>query len=113
MISIFVVFAGSYYYRLVVPSVLVAAAVAYAALDPYRQLRSSRGIRKLAWLTGGSIAVGFGIWGVDFIGIGEFRLPTKRVLRKETATNRALFATQAAPMVGFIIYRPEDISEYQ
>jgi hypothetical protein len=113
MISIFVVWAGSYDYRLIVLSVLIAAAAACAALDPYRQLRGSRGIKKLAWLTGGSIAVGFAIWGMDFIGMGVFRLPTRCVLRKGTVTNRAPVAPQAAPTVGFIVYRPEDISEDQ
>jgi hypothetical protein len=75
MISIFVAWVCSYDYHLVVPSVLIAAATASAALNLYCQLRSNRGIRKLAWLTGGSIAVGFGIWGMDFIGMGVFRLP--------------------------------------
>jgi hypothetical protein len=109
MISIFVVFTGADDYRLVVPSVPIAAAVACAALDPYRRHRGSRGVRKLAWLTGGSIAVGFAIWGMDFIGRGTFRLPTRRALRKETATSRASIAPQALPTVGVVIYRPEDI----
>jgi NO-binding membrane sensor protein with MHYT domain len=112
MPSISVVFDHYYDSRHVVPPIPIAAAGACAALDPFQQLRSSRGTRKLAWLTGGSIAVGFGIWGMD-VGMGVFRLPTRCVLRKGTTNNRASIAPQAVPTVGVAIYRPEDIPRDQ
>jgi hypothetical protein len=108
MISIFVIFAGAYDYHHVVPSGPNTAA-ACAALDPYRQLRRSRDIRKLARLTSGSIAVGFGIWCMDFIGMEAFFLAARWVIRKGTARDRTSMASQAVPRVGVVIYRPEDI----
>ena len=51
----------------------------------------------------------FSIWSVDFIEMGG-RLSNIRVLRRETATNRASIASQAGPLVEAFLYRLEDIS---
>jgi two-component system, sensor histidine kinase and response regulator len=67
---------GSYDYRLVLLSVLVASVAGFAALliaerlDAQRQQRTYR-----LWLASGALAMGLGIWGMHFVGMLAFRLP--------------------------------------
>ena len=66
---------GSYDYRLVTFSIFIAVCAAYAALDLVRQIYSASGLGRAVWLTGGSIAMGSGIWGMHYVGMAAFRLP--------------------------------------
>ena len=66
---------GSYDYRLVVLSVLIAMLASYAALDLGGRVTASNGRRRFFWLSGGAIAMGMGIWSMHFIGILALRLP--------------------------------------
>src|SRR5438445_8775199 len=69
------VLVGSYDYRLVVLSVLIAILASYAALDLAGRVTSSQGKVRLLWLNGGAVAMGFGIWSMHYIGMLAFRLP--------------------------------------
>src|SRR5712691_12896291 len=66
---------GSYDYRLVVLSVLIAICAAYAALDLAGRITAAKGRLRLAWLAGGAIAMGLGIWSMHYIGMLAFSLP--------------------------------------
>lgn len=56
-------------------SVLIAVATSYAALDlAERVTAASRGLRE-AWLVGGAISMGSGIWAMHFVGMQAFHLP--------------------------------------
>ena len=66
---------GSYDLRLVVLSLLIAILASYVALDLGVRVRSARGIVRQAWLTGGAISMGLGIWSMHFVGMLAFRLP--------------------------------------
>src|ERR1017187_9490175 len=66
---------GSYDYRLVALSVFIAILASYAALDLSGRVTSSHGRARALWLTGGSVAMGFGIWSMHYIGMLAFRLP--------------------------------------
>ena len=66
---------GTYDYRLVTLSIMIAVCSAYAALDLAGQLYAARGTRRLAWLAGGSFAMGSGIWGMHYVGMQAFLLP--------------------------------------
>jgi two-component system, sensor histidine kinase and response regulator len=66
---------GSYDYRLVTLSVAIAVLAAYAALDLGGRVTSARGGARLAWLSGGALAMGIGIWAMHYIGMLAFRLP--------------------------------------
>src|ERR1700680_2499091 len=66
---------GSYDLRLVVLSILIAVLASYVALDLGVRVRSARGIVRQAWLTGGAISMGLGIWSMHFVGMLAFRLP--------------------------------------
>jgi len=69
------VLVGSYDYRLVALSVLIAILASYAALDLAGRVTSAQGKARLLWLNGGAIAMGFGIWSMHYIGMLAFRLP--------------------------------------
>ena len=58
---------GSYDYRLVILSVLIAICAAYAALDLAGRTTAARGRLRPAWLAGGAIAMGLGIWSMHYI----------------------------------------------
>jgi two-component system sensor histidine kinase/response regulator len=66
---------GWYDYRLVALSVAIAMLAAYAALDLGGRVTSARGGARLAWLSGGALAMGIGIWSMHYIGMLAFRLP--------------------------------------
>src|SRR6266850_161251 len=58
--------AGTYSATFVTVSVIVAALASYVAL-------------LLAWLLGGAVAMGTGIWAMHFVGMLAFRLPDRPI----------------------------------
>lgn len=68
---------GMYDYRLVALSVLIAIFASYAALDLSGRVMASRGSARLAWLPGGAVAMGSGIWSMHYTGMLAFRLPIR------------------------------------
>jgi PAS domain S-box-containing protein len=75
MISANAALSGSYDYGEVARSVLIAIAASYAALDLAGRVTAARGRVRLAWLSGGAIAMGIGIWAMHFKGMLAFHLP--------------------------------------
>ena len=98
---------GFYDYRLVTLSILIAVCSAYAALDLSRQLYSSRGFTKLIWLSGGSIAMGCGIWGMHYIGMEAFRLPVPVEYDWPTVLVSIAVAILASGMALYEVSRPD------
>ncbi len=68
MISASAALTGSYDYNQVPRSVLIAIFASYAALDFTGRVTAARGRGRLAWLSGGAIAMGLGIWAMHFRG---------------------------------------------
>src|SRR6266851_1273213 len=66
---------GSYDYRLVTLSVVMAVCAAYVALDLAGRTTASRGPVRHVWLAGGAVAMGLGIWSMHYIGMLAFLLP--------------------------------------
>jgi NO-binding membrane sensor protein with MHYT domain len=75
MISANSAITGSYDYGEVARSVLIAIAASYAALDLAGRVSAASGRARLAWLSGGAIAMGIGIWAMHFTGMLAFHLP--------------------------------------
>jgi PAS domain S-box-containing protein len=75
MISANAVMTGSYDYGEVARSLLIAVAASYAALDLAGRVTAASGRTRVAWLTGGALAMGIGIWAMHFKGLLAFRLP--------------------------------------
>jgi len=53
---------GSYDYRLVAMSVVIAILASYAALDLAGRVTAAHGAARGVWLAGGATAMGLGIW---------------------------------------------------
>jgi NO-binding membrane sensor protein with MHYT domain/CheY-like chemotaxis protein/nitrogen-specific signal transduction histidine kinase len=66
---------GHYETPLVLISILVAIVASYAALSLAGRVSESRGYAVRAWIVGGAIAMGSGIWAMHFVGMLAFRLP--------------------------------------
>ncbi len=66
---------GSYDYRLVALSVVIAVCASYAALDLAGRVAAARGVARAVWLGGGASAMGLGIWSMHYIGMLAFALP--------------------------------------
>jgi PAS domain S-box-containing protein len=75
MISAIAALTGSYDYNEVARSVLIAIVASYAALDLTGRVTAARGRVRLAWLSGGAIAMGIGTWAMHFNGMLAFCLP--------------------------------------
>lgn len=65
---------ATYDYRLVVLSVVIAVVASYAALDLAGLVTATRNKTRMAWLSGGAIAMGTGIWAMHFTGMLAFHL---------------------------------------
>src|SRR2546430_798277 len=65
---------GTYDFQLVALSVFIAILASYAALDLAGRVTSARGSVRLLWLSGGSVAMGIGIWSMHYIGMLAFHL---------------------------------------
>ena len=66
---------GYYDYSEVTRSVVIAIAASYAALDLTGRVAAANGRIRLAWLSGGAIAMGIGIWTMHLKGMLAFSLP--------------------------------------
>lgn len=66
---------SSYNEVLVACSIIIAVLASYTALNMASRVSSASGRSAVLWLIGGSIAMGFGIWSMHFIGMLAFSLP--------------------------------------
>jgi NO-binding membrane sensor protein with MHYT domain len=90
--------AGSYDYRLVTLSMVIAVMASYTALDLGGRVTSARGWARLCWLVGGGATMGLAIWSMHDVGMLAFRLPVPvrdhwpTALQRSRAQLRALTA---------------------
>ena len=96
---------GSYDYRLVVLSVLIAICAAYAALDLAGRITAAKGRVRLAWLVGGATAMGLGIWSMHYIGMLAFSLPVPVLYDWPTVLLSLLAAIFASAVALFVVSR--------
>jgi PAS domain S-box-containing protein len=75
MASADLVLTGSYDYQVVAQSILIAILGSYTALDLGERVTFARRGSRLAWLTGGCVAMGIGTWAMHYVGMLAFRLP--------------------------------------
>lgn len=98
---------GSYDYLLVALSIVIAILASYAALDLARRITFARGKTRLLWLTGGSIAMGLGIWSMHYIGMLAFRLPIAVQYDWPTVVASLIAAILASAVALFVVSRPQ------
>ena len=96
---------GSYDYRLVGLSVLIAICAAYAALDLAGRTTAARGRIRLTWLAGGATAMGIGIWSMHYIGMLAFSLPVPVLYDWPTVLLSLIAAVFASAVALFVVSR--------
>src|ERR1700682_5089974 len=96
---------GSYDYRLVTLSVVMAICAAYAALDLAGRTTASRGRVRLVWLSGGATAMGLGIWAMHYIGMLAFHLPVPVLYDVPMVILSLLAAIAASAVALFVVSR--------
>jgi two-component system, sensor histidine kinase and response regulator len=99
------VIVGSYDYRLVALSVLIAVFASYAALDLAGRVTSARGAVRRLWLGGGATAMGIGIWSMHYVGMLAFRLPVRVEYDWPTVLLSLLAAIFASGIALFVVSR--------
>jgi PAS domain S-box-containing protein len=97
--------ANSYDYRLVALSVIIAITASYAALDLGGRVTASRGAVQLSWLTGGSLAMGMGIWSMHYIGMLAYDLPVTVHYHWPTVLLSLVAAILASAVALFVVSR--------
>lgn len=96
---------GSYDYRLVALSVLIAVMASYAALDLAARVTAAHGRIRFAWLLGGAAAMGTGIWSMHYIGMLAFSLPVPVLYDWPTVLLSLLAAVCTSAIALFVVSR--------
>src|ERR1700733_3669387 len=96
---------GSYDYRLVALSVLIAMLASYAALDLAGRVTAAQGRGRFVWLTGGAAAMGLGIWSMHYIGMLAYSLPVAVLYDWPTVLLSLVAAMLASAIALFIASR--------
>jgi PAS domain S-box-containing protein len=96
---------GSYDYRLVALSVVIAIVASYAALDLAGRVTSAQTRVRFVWLIGGAFAMGIGIWSMHYIGMLAFRLPIAVLYDWPTVLLSLLAAVLASASALFVVSR--------
>jgi PAS domain S-box-containing protein len=99
--------AGSYDYRLVTLSVLIAICAAYSALELAGRTTAASGRWRGAWLAGGAIAMGFGIWSMHYVGMLAYNLPIPVLYDWPTVMLSLIAAVLAAGVALFVASRSQ------
>jgi len=96
---------GSYDYGEVTRSILIAIATSYAALDLAGRVTAASGRVRAAWLTGGALAMGIGIWAVHLKGMLAFHLPVPVEYHWPTVVAALLVAIFASAVALYVASR--------
>jgi two-component system, sensor histidine kinase and response regulator len=96
---------------LVVLSVLIAIFGSYTALDLANSITLARGRVRLAWLTGGSMAMGIGIWSMHFVGMLAFRLPGIRIAYDVPLLILSVLVAMVASAIALFIVSRKNVSD--
>jgi len=95
----------SYDYRLVALSVAIAVAASYTALELAARLSLVRNQERAAWLFGGAVAMGTGIWSMHYTGMIAYRLPVQIYYHVPTVLLSLLAAIGASFVALFVVSR--------
>ena len=98
---------GSHEPSLVLLSIVIAVAAAYAALDLAGRATAARGRVRVAWIIGGAVAMGSGINAMHFVGMLGYHLPFAVLYDVPTVLASLLAAILASCVALFVVSRPE------
>jgi len=97
--------AGRYDLVLVALSVVIAILASGAALDLAGRVAATRGRARQAWLAGGALAMGIGIWSMHYTGMLAFALPVAIQYHVPTVLISLLAAVCASGVALFLASR--------
>jgi diguanylate cyclase len=90
---------------LVVVSIAIAVLASYVALDLAERLSTAKGRAKWAWWSGGSLAMGVGIWSMHFVGMLAFHLPVPVTYNVPLVILSVVVAIAASALALFVASR--------
>jgi diguanylate cyclase (GGDEF)-like protein/PAS domain S-box-containing protein len=97
------VLSGSYDYRLVALSIVLAVFASYAALDLAGRVTSAHGWVRAVWLTAGAAAMGVGIWAMHYVGMLALTMPMPVAYHLPTVALSLLAAIAASGAALFVV----------
>ncbi|HVE43736.1 MAG TPA: MHYT domain-containing protein [Gammaproteobacteria bacterium] len=103
---------GTYDFRLVILSYIVASFASFVALDITGRLRDVGNTRFVTtvWLIGGAISMGAGIWSMHFIGMLAFNMPMMTMSYDEFWTGFSLLVAIMASAFALFLLKPRIIN---
>ena len=104
-VSAIVPMTGFYDYSEVARSVLIAFAASYAALDLTGRVVATRGRVRVAWLSGGAIAMGIGVWAMHVKAMLALHLPVSVAYHWPTSLAALLVAIFASAVALYVTSR--------
>jgi NO-binding membrane sensor protein with MHYT domain/anti-sigma regulatory factor (Ser/Thr protein kinase) len=93
-------------------SILIAIAASYAALDLAGRVMAKRNVIRAAWLAGGAVSMGSGIWTMHFVGMLAFHLPVPVFYYWPTVLAALLIAIMASAAALYVVTRKRMGSRY-
>lgn len=96
---------GSYDYRLVALSVVLAMFSSYAALDLSERVTAAQGWAQSFWLSTGAGAMGLGIWAMHYVGMLALSMPMPVFYHLPTVMLSLLAAIGASAVALFAVSR--------
>ena len=102
---------GSYDYRLVILSFIMASFASYVALDIAGHIRNIHNtfFKTISWLIGGAFAMGIGIWSMHFIGMLAFSIPHMKMHYNSLWTGTSMVIAILASGFAFFILKEKVI----
>ncbi|HKY52694.1 MAG TPA: MHYT domain-containing protein [Anaerolineales bacterium] len=91
---------------LVISSIIIAILASFTALDLAGRVTFAHARSKWAWLVGGAVALGFGIWSMHFVAMLAFHLDIPISYDWPTVGVSLLAAILASAVALFIVSRP-------
>jgi two-component system, sensor histidine kinase and response regulator len=96
---------ATYDYRMVALSVLIAIFASYVALDLAGLVTTARNKTRMAWLSGGALAMGTGIWSMHYTGMLAYRLDVAVYYHVPTVILSLVAAIGASFVALFVVSR--------
>src|SRR5215813_3315495 len=97
---------ATYDVRLVALSVVIAIVASYAALDLAGRVTAARNNARIAWLIGGAVAMGTGIWSMHYTGMLAYHLPVAVYYHIPTVILSLVAAIGASFVALLVVSRP-------
>jgi diguanylate cyclase (GGDEF)-like protein/PAS domain S-box-containing protein len=99
------VLSGSYDYRLVALSIMMAMFASYAALDLAGRVTAAHGWGRAVWLGAGAAAMGLGIWAMHYVGMLALIMPIPVFYHLPTVLLSLLAAIAASGVALHVVSR--------